>query len=120
MLEKTSLGRIRSVLYMLYVLKPAKRADFSMIGRFVNSLMLEPLTSIIGGHILPAIWTRVVCGYITLLVTLLIVLACKVSPLDYPARGCGRTTRMVVGKLENPHDMIFPRLVIQKASSACQ
>jgi len=39
MLEKTSLGRIRSVLYVLYVLKPAKRADFSMIGRFVNFLM---------------------------------------------------------------------------------
>jgi len=39
MLEKTSLGRIQSVLYVLYVLKPAKRADFSMIGRFVNFLM---------------------------------------------------------------------------------
>ena len=39
MLEKTSLGRIRSVLYVLYVLKPAKRADFSRIGRFVNFLM---------------------------------------------------------------------------------
>jgi len=35
MLEKTSLCCIRSV---LYVLKPAKRADFSMIGRFVNFL----------------------------------------------------------------------------------
>jgi len=40
MLDKTSLSRIRSVLYVLYVLKPAKRADFSMIGRFVNFLML--------------------------------------------------------------------------------
>ena len=39
MLEKTSLCCIRSVLYVLYVLKPAKRADFSMIGRFVNFLM---------------------------------------------------------------------------------
>ena len=39
MLEKTSLCCIRSVLYGLYVLKPAKRADFSMIGRFVNFLM---------------------------------------------------------------------------------
>ena len=29
----------RIVLYVLYVLKPAKRADFSMIGRFVNFLM---------------------------------------------------------------------------------
>jgi len=36
MLDKTSLGRIRSA---LYVLKPAKRADFSMIGRFVYFLM---------------------------------------------------------------------------------
>ena len=44
MLEKTSLGRIRSVLYVLYVLKPAKRADFSMIGRFVNFLMLTRRT----------------------------------------------------------------------------
>jgi len=42
MLDKTSLGRIRSVLYVLYVLKPAKRADFSMIGRFVNFLMSLP------------------------------------------------------------------------------
>ena len=39
MLEKTSLSCIRSVLSALYVLKPAKRADFSMIGRFVNFLM---------------------------------------------------------------------------------
>ena len=36
MLDKTSLCCIRSV---LYVLKPAKRADFSMIGRFVNFLL---------------------------------------------------------------------------------
>ena len=38
-LEKTSLCCIRSVPYVLYVLKPAKRADFSMISRFVNFLM---------------------------------------------------------------------------------
>ena len=39
-LDKTSLCCIRSVLYVLYVLKPAKRADFSLvIGRFVNFLM---------------------------------------------------------------------------------
>ena len=40
MLDKTSLCCIRSVLYVLYVLKPAKRADFSMVGRFFNFLML--------------------------------------------------------------------------------
>ena len=34
MLDKTSRYCIRSVLYVLYVLKPAKSADFSMIGRF--------------------------------------------------------------------------------------
>ena len=39
-LEKTSPCCIRSVPYVLYVLKPAKRADFSMISRFVNFLML--------------------------------------------------------------------------------
>ena len=29
------------MLYVLYVLKPAKHADFSTIGRFVNFLMMD-------------------------------------------------------------------------------
>ena len=36
MLGKTSLCCIRSMLYVLYVLKPAKRADFRMIGRLTR------------------------------------------------------------------------------------
>jgi hypothetical protein len=38
-LKKTSLCCIQSMLYVVYVLKPAKRADFGTIGRFVHLLM---------------------------------------------------------------------------------
>ena len=48
MLDQTSLCRIRSV---LYVLKPAKRADFSMIGRFVNFLILSRSVGVISDFI---------------------------------------------------------------------
>jgi hypothetical protein len=40
MLGKTSLSCIQDVLYVLYVSKPAKRADFGTISRFVNLLMM--------------------------------------------------------------------------------
>jgi hypothetical protein len=36
MLGKTSLSRIQDLLCVLYVSKPAKRADFGTISRFVN------------------------------------------------------------------------------------
>jgi hypothetical protein len=39
MLGKTSLSCIQDVLYVLYVSKPAKRADFGTISGFVNLLM---------------------------------------------------------------------------------
>ena len=48
MLDQTSLCRIRSV---LYALKPAKRADFSMIGRFVNFLILSRSVGVISDFI---------------------------------------------------------------------
>ena len=49
MLDQTSLCRIRSV---LYVLKPAKRADFQHdLSRFVNFLMLSRSVGVISDFI---------------------------------------------------------------------